>query len=314
MKFYVEIPRDVKDYYRGRNVAVTGSSGFLGTAICNLLSECGASVERVSLRNGPTTIFSDLVFHLAAKVSGISGNKLYPFWHLEKNTQITLDLCRSLEQRHTVIAAGSVCAYPKYVPTPTSESNFWNGMPEETNLAYGIAKRHLYVALRSRYEEGKLRNYAYLILANMYGPHDHFESEHCHVIPALIKKVYNAKEKGGPVLVWGDGMTTRDFLYVYDAAMAFLQVGMRQGKPGLFCNVSTNEEVSIAAVAMKICTIFGIDYRERVVYENDKPKGQDRRRFLNWRIMDEIGWKPLVTLDDGLRHTVDYFVSRVCSA
>jgi len=161
-----------------------------------------------------------MIIHLAARVGGIGANRAHPAEYFYDNLMMGVQLLHEAWETHVskFVAVGTVCSYPKYTPVPFQEDELWNGYPEETNAPYGLAKKMLLVQ-SDAYRRQHGYNSIFLLPANLYGPGDNFDLESSHVIPALIRKCEEAKQRGEDAIeVWGDGSPTREFLYVEDAA------------------------------------------------------------------------------------------------
>src|SRR6185503_18865853 len=223
-------------FWQDKRVVVTGGAGFLGSAVVNRLRSAGCEnifVPRSSsydLRDSKaiTKLYKDarpeIVIHLAAVVGGIGANRANPGRFFYDNAIMGIQLMECARQAgiSKFVAVGTICSYPKFTPVPFREEDLWNGYPEETNAPYGLAKKMLLVqaqAYRAQYGF----NAIYPMLVNLYGPNDNFDLESSHVIPALIHKCVDAKERGADhIVLWGDGTPTREFLYVDDAAEGLL--------------------------------------------------------------------------------------------
>ncbi|HZT82811.1 MAG TPA: NAD-dependent epimerase/dehydratase family protein, partial [Gemmataceae bacterium] len=219
---------------RSKRVVVTGGSGFLGQHVVARLRRAGcadvfvprsadfdltreADIHRLLERLRP-----QVVIHLAARVGGIGANRAQPGSFLYANLIMGAQLIEASRKAgvEKFVQVGTICSYPKFTPVPFKESDLWNGYPEETNAPYGLAKKLLIVQLQA-YRQQYGFNGVNVLLVNLYGPGDNFDLETSHVIPALIRKCVEAKERGERVLpVWGTGRPTREFLYVEDAARA----------------------------------------------------------------------------------------------
>jgi GDP-L-fucose synthase len=210
---------------------VTGGGGFLGTHVVARLQAEGIEPIVARRRDYDLTRWDDterlfhdtkpeLVIHLAAEVGGIGANRANPGRYWYANLMMGAHV---IEQSHLhgvdkVVLLGTVCAYPKFAPVPFREEDLWNGYPEETNAPYGVAKKALLVGAQTYREQYGLHA-IYLLPVNLYGPRDNFDLETSHVIPALIRKMLEAEERGETeVVLWGDGSPTREFLYVDDCA------------------------------------------------------------------------------------------------
>src|SRR5262249_8995183 len=204
------------------------------------------------------------------------------------------------------VAIGTICAYPKFASVPFKEDDLWNGYPEETNAPYGLAKKMLLVqtqAYRAQYGF----NAIYLLPVNLYGPRDNFDLETSHVIPALIRKCVEAKEKRcNEVLLWGDGSPTREFLYVEDAAEGILLAAERYDGPEPV-NLGTGEELTIKELAKIIATEVG--FGGEIVWDVTKPNGQPRRRLDVSRAKELFGFKAEHRVREGIPKTVEWFLA-----
>lgn len=302
-------------FYHNKRVIVTGGAGFLGTHLVKMLQEAGAVVfvprsAEYDLRwyhNVDKMLIEepDIVFHLAARVSGIASTSAAPADHLFDNATMALNLIDDCAERGIkLIMAGSVCAYPEHCPVPMVEENLWNGKPEPSNASYGEAKRLALAALQAYYQQHGLRC-AYLLSANLYGPGDNFDPQTSHVIPALIRKVDMAQRNGDAgIAVWGSGHATRDFLYVEDAARAYMLAGELIDAPEPI-NIGSGEEIYIAGLVEKVKA--AMNFQGDTVFDRSKPDGQKRRCLRIWKAEERLGWTPQVGLDEGLRRTVEWY-------
>lgn len=292
---------------------VTGGGGFLGSFVVERLRARGDEVAvprraEVDLTRWDeaarlfTEVRPELVVHLAAEVGGIGANRSNPgrYWYanLVMGANV-LELCR-LHGVGKLVCAGTVCAYPKHTPTPFREEDLWNGYPEETNAPYGVAKKALLVGAQAYREQYGLDT-TYLLPANLYGPRDNFDLESSHVVPALIRKMLSGEQQ---VVLWGDGSPTREFLYVEDAAEAFVLACEREtgGEP---INVGTGEEIAIRALAETIRELTG--YGGELVWDAAMPNGQPRRRLDTSRAAELLGFRASTPLRDGLARTIEWY-------
>ena len=299
----------------GKRVLVTGGAGFLGRRI----------VDRLSLRNPEDVIvprsyewdltnqketeemisefLPDIIIHAAAEVGGIGANMQSPGRFLYANAMMGLNVIEEARKFPTVekiVLVGTVCSYPKYATPPFKEEDIWNGYPEETNAPYGVAKKLLLVQAQA-YRQQYGSNIIYLIPTNLYGPMDNDNTETSHVIPAIMRKFIEAKQNEvEEVSLWGSGSASREFLYVDDAAEAIAKAAA-QYSSDLPLNLGRGEEISIADLAEKIRGIVG--YTGRIVWDRSKPDGQPRRSVNAQRANDLLGWKPAISLDEGLSRT-----------
>jgi GDP-L-fucose synthase len=210
-----------------------------------------------------------------------------------------LELSR-LYRVQKLVVAGTVCAYPKFTPTPFDEDELWNGYPEETNAPYGVAKKSVLVGGQAYREQYGLDT-VYLLPANLYGPRDNFDLETSHVVPALIRKMVADTEQ---VVLWGDGSPTREFLYVEDAADAFAAAAERYSGPEPL-NIGTGAEISIRELADTIAGLTG--FEGEIVWDESMPNGQPRRRLDTSRAEAAFGWHARTPLRDGLERTIAWY-------
>ena len=207
-----------------------------------------------------------------------------------------------------LVLVGTICAYPKFAPVPFKEEDLWNGYPEETNAPYGVAKKALLVGAQAYREQYGL-NSAYMLPVNLYGPRDNFDLESSHVIPALIRKMFEAQERGeSEVTLWGDGSPTREFLYVEDAAEALWLASERYDGPEPV-NLGTGEEISIKELAEVIADETG--FGGEIVWDTSKPNGQPRRKLDTSRAEREFGFRAQTPFREGIKNTVAWYRASV---
>jgi len=294
-----------------KSIIVTGGAGFLGKNVVNKLKERGCSkifiplIEEYDLKNIESIkkFYSlakpDVVIHLAAVVGGIGANRENPGSFFYDNLMMGVQLMEQarLDNVEKFVAIGTICAYPKFTPVPFKEDDLWNGYPEETNAPYGLAKKMLLVQSQA-YRQQYGFNSIFLLPANLYGPGDNFDPRSSHVIPALIKKFYEAKADNSPeVVVWGTGKATREFLYVADCAEAIVLATEKYDKSEAV-NIGAGFEISIKELVEKISGIM--DYKGRIVWDTDKPDGQPRRCLDTTRAQKEFGFVAKMGFEQGL--------------
>lgn len=307
-------------FWKGKKIVVTGGAGFLGSHVVSKLQARGAtniSVPRSAefdLRRqavcADVVKGADIVIHLAANVGGIGYNMEYPGTLFYDNLLMGVHLMEESRKEgvQKFVAIGTICAYPKFAPIPFREDDLWNGYPEETNAPYGLAKKMMLVqsmAYRSQYGFNSI----FLLPVNLYGPGDNFTVESSHVIPALIKKFVEAKEKNEPsVTVWGTGKATREFCYVDDAAEGIILAAEKYDKSDPV-NIGAGFEISIRDLAEKIKSIVG--FEGEIVWDTSKPDGQPRRMLDTSRAEQEFGFRAATDFDKGLSKTVEWYISQV---
>lgn len=301
-----------------KQILVTGGAGFLGSSVIQELNKRGVERGKIriprshesDLRKWENCVSAvkgiDLVIHLAANVGGIGYNRAYPGTLFFDNAVMGIQLMEAARQAGVgkFVAVGTVCAYPKFTPVPFMESELWNGYPEETNAPYGIAKKVLLVqaqAYRAQYGF----NAIYLLPVNLYGPGDNFDVESSHVIPALIKKMVDAKAKGEKkVVVWGSGEASREFLYVEDAAESIVLASEKYDEPDPV-NIGAGFEIKIKDLVSLISKLT--DFNGQIVWDANKPDGQPRRMLDTSKAASKFGFKAKTSLEDGIRKTIEWY-------
>jgi GDP-L-fucose synthase len=294
---------------------VTGGAGFLGSFVVEALRARGVRevfvprrrdydlVDRAACARLVRELRPEVVFHLAARVGGIGANRDNPGLFLFDNAMMGLQLieeCR-LGGVEKIIVAGTICAYPKHAAVPFREVDLWNGYPEETNAPYGMAKRLLLVQAQAYREQYGLDTIV-LFPVNLYGPRDNFDLRTSHVIPAIIHKCLAARDQGArEIRLWGDGTPTREFLYVEDAAEAFVLAAERYDDSDPV-NVGTGEEIAIRDLAHQIAAATGFD--GELVWDAAQPNGQPRRRLDVTRARERFDFVARTPFAEGLRRTV----------
>jgi GDP-L-fucose synthase len=250
----------------------------------------------------------DVVINLAAFVGGIGLNRENPGKMFYENMRIGL-FCTHLALKHKVkkyMYIGTVCGYPKFTPVPFKETDLWNGFPEETNAPYGVVKKSIGLMIESYVKQYGF-NGMFLIPVNMYGPRDNFDLNSSHVIPALIRKMFEAKDAGTDVTLWGDGSATREFLYVYDCADAIIRA-MEHYDGCEPINIGSGQEISIKDLANKIAEI--VEFDKEIIWDTSKPNGQPRRCLDTTKAFEKFGFKASTSLDEGLKTTIDWYKQR----
>ena len=311
-------------FWQNKRVVLTGGAGFLGSFVTEKLKQRGAMdifIPRIEDYNlvdpGDIRRMYDntlkginpkdvVIIHLAAHVGGIGANREHPAEFFYDNLMMGVELMHQAYKRGAgkFVAIGTVCAYPKFTPVPFKEEDLWIGYPEETNAPYGLAKKMLLVQAQS-YRQQYGFNAIYLLPVNLYGPRDNFNLESSHVIPALIRKAIEAKERGEKeMLVWGDGTPTREFLYVEDAADGIVSAAEKyNGSEPV--NLGSGYEISIKNLTEMIVRQTG--FEGKLVWQTDKPNGQPRRGLDVSRSKEYFGWSAQVPFEEGMRRTIEWF-------
>jgi GDP-L-fucose synthase len=304
-------------FWQGRRTLVTGGGGFLGSFVVDRLRGEGATVfvprsaeydlvDRGAVHRLLGDAKPDMVIHLAARVGGIGANRDNPGRYLFENAMMGLQLfeeCR-LARIPKLVAAGTICAYPKFAPVPFKEEDLWNGYPEETNAPYGIAKKMMLVQSEA-YREQYGMNSVVVFPVNLYGPRDNFDLHSSHVIPAMVRKCVGARDRGEPeVTLWGDGSPTREFLYVEDAAEGIVLAAERYDSSEAV-NLGSGREIAIRDLAQEIAR--AARFTGRFVWDTSKPNGQPRRRLDVTRARERFGFEARTPFDKGLAATVAYY-------
>ncbi len=299
---------------------ITGGAGFLGRSVVQRLIAAGVSGEQIFVPRRAAYDLTDataaarlydaarpdVVLHLAAEVGGIGANAAQPGRFLYANAAMGLNLIEHARRFgvRKFVQIGTICAYPKFAPLPFREDDLWNGYPEETNAPYGVAKR-LLLTMCQAYRQQYGLNAIYLLPVNLYGPGDNFEPETSHVIPAMIRRFTEAQRSGARrVTLWGDGSPTREFLFVDDAAEAIVLAAERYDGAAPV-NLGVGSEISIRELAERVRSAVGFD--GAIEWDTSRPNGQPRRRLDVSRARECFGFTARVSLEEGLRRTVDWY-------
>lgn len=306
--------------WKDKRVVVTGGAGFLGAHVVDKLKSRGC--ERIfvprsreyDLREKPAVVRllaetrPDVIVHLAAVVGGIGANLKHPGNFFFDNAMMGLHLMEQSRQYgiEKFVAIGTICAYPKFTPIPFSENDLWNGYPEETNGPYGLAKKMLLVQAQA-YRQQYGFNAIYLLPVNLYGPGDNFDLQSSHVIPALIRKCVEARERRDPrIVLWGDGTPTREFLYVEDAAEGIVLATEKYNEPEPV-NLGSGREIRISELATLIARLVG--YQGEIVWDATRPNGQPRRCLDVSRASRAFGFEARSSFEAGLERTIAWFLT-----
>ncbi len=299
-------------------VVVTGGAGFLGSFLVDKLRARGVKdlfvprsadydlVEMDAVRRLYRDAKPTLVIHLAARVGGIGANRENPGRYFYENLMMGVQLIEVGRQvgLEKLVALGTICAYPKFAPVPFREEDIWNGYPEETNAPYGLAKKMLLVQSQA-YRQQYGFDSVVLFPVNLYGPKDNFDLHTSHVIPALIRKCVEARERGErKIVVWGTGAASREFLHARDAAEGIVAAAERYEKSEPV-NLGAGFEIRIrdlVPLVARLCRFEG-----DIVWDATKPDGQPRRMLDTSKALREFGWKARIGFEEGLRETVEWF-------
>jgi len=303
---------------KGKRVTITGGKGFLGGHLIKKLE--AFDCQEIKIADLPeynlTNIIDiqrmyketkpQIVIHLAAKVGGIGFNQEKPaelfYDNLIMGTQLLHEAyLRKIEK---FAALGTICAYPKFTPVPFKEEDLWNGYPEETNAPYGLAKKMMLVQSQS-YRQQYGFNSIFLLPVNLYGPGDNFNPHSSHVIPALIKKCFDALDAhDDKIEVWGTGSATREFFYVEDAAQAICMAADAYDKSDPV-NIGAGFEISIKELTELIAKLAG--FQGKIVWDKSKPDGQPRRMLDTSKALKEFGFTAKTDLTAGLLKTIEWY-------
>jgi GDP-L-fucose synthase len=292
-------------------ILITGASGMIGSALFRILREEGytrllvPSHAELDLRDaGRTEAYfaqhkPDRVFHLAARVGGIHANNTYPAQFIYDNTVMQASVFEAARKSGVkkLLFPGSACTYPRLAPQPVQEKEFMNGPVEPTNIAYASAKMNGIIMAQSYAREYGM-NIIIPMPANTYGIGDNFNPEASHVIPALMQRFHEARQKSlSKVVIWGSGKPLREFIYVDDVARAFIFL-MQNYDFHDITNVGTMQEISIGELASGVARVVG--YTGNILLDPAKPDGAPRKVLDSSRLFG-LGWKPRINLDEGLR-------------
>jgi GDP-L-fucose synthase len=301
-----------------KRITVTGGAGFLGNFVVNKLKEQRCRnifvprsgdynlVDNEAVKKLYQDSKPDIVIHLAAIVGGIGANRANPGKFFYDNLMMGVQMMEQgrLFGLEKFVAVGTICSYPKFTSVPFKEDTLWDGYPEETNAPYGLAKKMILVQSQA-YRQQYGFNSIYLLPVNLYGPGDNFNPEFSHVIPALIKKIFDAKErKERQIVVWGTGKATREFLYVKDAAEGIVLAVEKYNKADPV-NLGAGFEISIESLAKLICALTG--FEGGLAWDISQPDGQPRRCLDTSRAEKEFGFRAKTSFEEGLKRTIDWY-------
>ena len=299
-------------------ILITGGGGFLGSFVVEKFKKMGCKnifaprskdynlIQMEAVKKLYHDSKPDIVIHLAAKVGGIGANRENPGRFFYDNLMMGVQM---MEQGRIFgiekfVALGTICCYPKFTPVSFKEKDLWNGYPDETNAPYGLAKKMLLVqsqAYRQQYDFNSI----FLMPVNLYGPGDNFDPKSSHVIPALIKKCFDAiNESRDKIVIWGTGKATREFLYVEDCAEAIVLAAEKYNKPDPV-NIGAGFEISIKDLVSLIVKLTG--FKGEVVWDASKPDGQPRRKLDVSKAKKEFGFVAKTDFQEGLKKTIEWY-------
>ncbi len=305
---------------KNSKIYVAGHTGLVGSAIVRELKKQGyenlifRTSKELDLRSQSDTLDffkkeqPEYVFLAAAKVGGIGANDKYSADFIRDNLEIEDNVIDGSHQggAKKLLFLGSSCIYPKLAPQPLKEEYLLTGPLEETNKAYAVAKI-AGITMCQMYDKQYGTNFISAMPTNLYGPGDNFDLETSHVLPAMIRKFHEAKESGAKeVTLWGTGNPKREFLHVDDLASACVFLMEKYDSPEII-NVGTGEDVSIMELADKVKKIIGCS--GKIVWDSDKPDGTPRK-LLDTSKINALGWRPLISMDEGIKSTYEWFLDK----
>ena len=299
-------------------IFVAGYRGLVGSALVRTLQKLGFGnlvlrthqeldlEDQAAVRGFFEKERPDYVFLAAAKVGGILANDSYRAEFIYNNLLIQCNVIDAAWRAgvERLLFLGSSCIYPRECPQPMREEYLLTGPLEHTNEPYAVAKI-AGIKMCEAYNAQYGTHFVSVMPTNLYGPNDNFDLNTSHVLPALLRKAHEAKVSGAKTLtVWGTGQPKREFLHVDDMAAACVHVMQKEGFDGMV-NIGSGEEVSIGELAETTCEVVG--YSGRIEFDTSKPDGTPRK-LLDVSLLRSLGWKPTITLKDGIRSTYDWFL------
>lgn len=305
---------------KNSKIYIAGHRGMVGSGILRLLDASGYTnlvfktrreldlMDQSAVNLFFETERPEYVFLAAARVGGILANSTYPAQFIHENLVIQTNVIHAAHQYGVLglLFLGSSCIYPKLCPQPIREEYLLTSPLEPTNEAYAVAKI-TGVKMCEFYNRQYGTNFWPVMPTNLYGPHDNFDLETSHLLPALIRKFHEAKEDGHrEVTLWGSGTPRREFLHVDDLAGACLHImNLDHGKPCLV-NIGCGEDLTILELAERVQTIIG--HKGNVIWDRSKPDGTPRK-WLDISLIESMGWHPTIRLEDGIRQVYDWYLA-----
>lgn len=303
-------------FWDDKNILVTGGAGFIGSHVVDrLVNVHGVDRARIRVPRSRTHDLRrqeacqevlegiDVVLHLAANVGGLGYSSGHPADQYHDCFLIDLNLMEAARQSdiEKIVLTSSACAYPLDASYPLTEDQLFQGMPQETNRAYGFAKRMM-IPQAEAYHKQYGMDISVVVAANAYGPRDNFDLDSSHVIPALIRKCLEGPQD--ELVVWGDGSPTRDFLYVEDFAKGVVMAAehLDDWEP---VNIATGTETRIKDLVALV--VEATAYPGQVRFDTTKPAGQPKRVLSIERARERMGYAPEVSLSEGVQRTIDWW-------
>ena len=312
------------DFFNKKRILITGASGFVGSNLVPLFNDIDCELFLPSKKDFDLRIQSsvkklfkevkpNIVFHLAALVGGIKANMNYPasffYDNLISQTLVMHEAHLSSCEKFITLMGG--CSYPNSAVSPINEDQIWNGYPHEGAAAYSSAKK-MNIVMSESYRTQFNFNSLVLVPGNIYGPYDNFDLENSHVIPALIRKYYEAQENDLPeVIAWGTGRPQRDFIYIQDAVEAIFKASVVLNTSKII-NISSGKLISIKTLTEKIAQI--VKYDGKIIWDKSKPDGQMIKGFDVKKMTDLLEFKPEYDLEEGLKLTFEWFKANIKNA
>jgi len=309
------------DLDKDDKIVVFGHSGLVGSAITrklknaeftNIVTKTRQELDLLD-QKAVNSFFADekpeYVFLAAARVGGIMANNKFPADFIYENLVIETNVIHSsyVHKVRKLLFLGSSCIYPRNAPQPIQENYLLTSELEPTNAPYALAKIAGVIMCQS-YNRQYRSNFISVMPTNIYGPNDNFHPENSHVLPALIRKFHEAKDRNAPeVTMWGTGSAKREFLYVDDLASACVFLMSNYNDPDII-NIGTGEEISIKELAEKISGVIG--YRGKIIWDPSKPSGTPRK-LLDVTKINQLGWRHEVSLEDGIKKTYQWFKTNI---